>query len=110
MPPTGLTLIELLEYVRGKATSSGRQEDGFFSATSGEAGLPRLHGARFEDDAEETVSTELTPSPDLWIGVALPGNAAGIITAGARRPFLLRQLIVVSQEKVFTLGVNVSRL
>ena len=53
---------------------------------------------------------ELTQSPDLWIGFALLGNAAGIITAGARRPFWLQQLIVVSQEKVFTLGVNVSCL
>ena len=53
---------------------------------------------------------ELTQSPDLWIGVALPGNAAGIITAGARRPFWLRQLIVVSQEEVFTSGVDASRL
>ena len=55
MPPMGLTLIKLLEYVQGKVTSSGQQEDGSFSATSGKAGLPRLDGARFKDNAEETV-------------------------------------------------------
>ena len=60
-----------------------------FSATSDKAGLPRLHGARFEDDAEETVSMELAASPNLWIGAALPCNVAGIIAAGARRPVWL---------------------
>ena len=69
-----------------------------FSATSDKAGLPRLHGAQFEDNANEIISMELVLSPNLWIGAALPCNVAGIIAAGARRPVWLRQLIVASQE------------
>ena len=109
---TDLTLIELLEYVRRKATLSGRREDEAFSVTLGKAGLPGLRGARFEDDAEETVSMELALSPDLWIEVVLPGTVAGIIAAGARRPFLVATVEFREPrlKRPFALGADATRL
>ena len=112
--PTDLTLIELLEYVRRKATLSGRREDGSFSATLGKAGLPRLRGARFEDDAEEIVSIELAPSPDVGIGIRTlcPGAAAGTIAAGARSPFLVETVDCREPrlKRPFALGADATRL
>ncbi len=109
-----MTLIELLEYVRRKATLSGRREDGSFSATLGKAGPPRVREARFEDDAEETVSIELAPSPDVGIeiGTPFPGADAGIIAAGARSPFLVAMVDCREPrlKRPFALGADATRL
>lgn len=80
----------------------------------GKAGLPRLRGARFEDEAEETVSIELAPSPDagMVIETPLPGAVAGIIAAGARRPFLVATVDCREPrlKRPFALGADATRL
>lgn len=62
---TDLTLIELLEYVRRKAALFTSRIDDSFSETLGKAGVLTARGARFEDDADDTVSIELEPSPEV---------------------------------------------
>jgi hypothetical protein len=62
---TDLTLIELLEYVRRKAALFTPRTDDSFSETLGKAGVLTARGARFEDEADDTVSIELVPSPEV---------------------------------------------
>lgn len=48
-------------------------------------------GARLEDEAEDTVSMELVPSPDLVCDDDAPllGTIAGVIAPGAKSPFFV---------------------
>ena len=57
--------MELLEYVRRKAALFGPRTGESFSETLGKAGVLTARGARLEDDADDTVSMELVPSPDV---------------------------------------------
>src|SRR6266404_1965581 len=111
---TDLTLIELLEYVRRKATLSGR-EGGSISATLGKVGPPRVvRRARCEDDAEETVSIELASSFDevLSDGTPLVGAVAGTIATGAKSPFLVAtdDCREPRLKRAFALGAEATRL
>ena len=100
--------------MRRKATLSGRREGRSFSATLGKAGLLKVRGARFEDDAEDTVSIELVPSPDVRIGegTPVPVGVAGIIAAGARSPFLVATIDCREPrlKRPFALGADATRL
>jgi hypothetical protein len=88
---TDLTLMELLEYVRRKATLFAPRTDGSFSETLGKVGVLTARGARLEDDADDTVSIELVPSPDVVWDADMPplDPAAGAVAAGAKSPFLV---------------------
>jgi hypothetical protein len=57
--------MELLEYVRRKATLLAPRTGESFSETLGKAGVLTARGARLEDDADDIVSMELVPSPDV---------------------------------------------
>lgn len=100
--------------MRRKATLSGRREGGSFSATLGKAGLPRVRRARFEDDVEDIVSIEFVPSLDVRIGVGTPllEGVVGIITAGARSPFLVATADCREPrlKRPFALGADATRL
>lgn len=110
-----MTLIELLEYVRRKAALFSPRIDDSFSETFGSVGVLTARGARFEDDADDTVSIELVPSPDVvWEEVGVPPFDAAVefITAGAKSPFFVTidDCREPRLKSPFALGADATRL
>lgn len=66
--------------MRRKAALFAPRTDESFSETLGKAGVLTARGARLEDEAEDTVSMELVPSPDLVCDVDMPllGTVVGV--------------------------------
>jgi hypothetical protein len=77
--------------VRRKAALFAPRTDESFSETLAKAGVLTARGARLEDEAEDIVSMELVPSPDLECDVDIPllDTVAGVIALGAKSPFFV---------------------
>jgi len=77
--------------VRRKAALFAPRTDESFSETLGKDGVLTARGARLEDEAEDTVSMELVPSPDLECEVDKPllCTIAGVMAPGAKSPFFV---------------------
>jgi hypothetical protein len=77
--------------VRRKAALFAPRTDESFSETLGKTGVLTARGARLEDEAEDIVSMELVPSPDLVCDVDMPllGSVVGVTAPGAKSPFFV---------------------
>lgn len=77
--------------MRRKAALFAPRTDESFSETLAKAGVLTARGARLEDEAEDIVSMELVPSPDLECDVDIPllDTVAGVIALGAKSPFFV---------------------
>ena len=107
-------MIELLEYVRRKAALFAPPTDVSFSETLGKVRVLTVREARFEDDADDTVSIELVPSPDVEWEVEIPpfGAHAVAVAAGAKSPFFVTTVDWREPRlnRPFALGADATRL